>query len=180
MKNWIKGIAVVAVALLSAGVVNGQQKIGHVNSAEIIQSMPEFATASTELDTLSKAKQGELQAMFAIFQQIQADAQEKYRNRSEANKDSIDAEIQTLSLELQDIERRMQESQQLAEQELRQKEEELMSPIYQKAGTAVQNVAKEQGYAYVFDIASTSIPYFQGGDDLTDQVKTKLGIPLAQ
>lgn len=179
MKIWMKGIAVVAVAFLSVGVVSGQQKIGHVNSAEVIQAMPEFVAASTELETLSQAKQTELQAMFTEYQRIQADAQEKYRNRSEANRDSIDAEIQRLSLELQDIEQRIQENQQIAEQELRQKEEELMTPIYQKAGTAVQNVAKEQGFAYVFDIASTNIPYFQGGEDLTEQVKTKLGITAA-
>jgi len=30
--------------------------------------------------------------------------------------------------------------------------------------------------AYVFDISSTNIPYFQGGEDLTAAVKTKLGI----
>src|SRR5690554_6898442 len=180
MKNWIKGITMVAVALLSVGMVNGQQKIGHVNSAEIIQSMPEFITASTELDTLSRTKQAELQSMFAEFQRLQADAQQKYLNRSEANKDSIDAEIQVLSIELQDIQQRIEENQQRAEEELRQKEEELMTPIYQKAGTAVQTVAKEQGYAYVFDIASTNIPYFQGGEDLTNDVKTKLGIAVTQ
>lgn len=178
MKNWIKGIAVMAVALLSVGMVSAQQKIGHVNSADIIQSMPEFVSASTELDTLSRAKQAVLQSMFAEFQRLQNDAQQKYLNRSEANKDSIDAQIQTLSIQLQDIQQRIEENQQLAEEELRKKEEELLTPIYQKAGTAVQNVAKELGYAYVFDIANTNIPYFQGGDDLTNQVKTKLGITV--
>lgn len=176
MKIWMKGIAVMAIAFLSVGIVNGQQKIGHVNSEEIIQAMPEFTAASTELETLSQEKQTELQSMFAEYQRLQTEAQEKYRNRSEANADSIDSEIQRLSLELQDIEQRIQENQQRAEEELRSKQDELMTPIFQRAGTAVQNVAKELGYSYVFDVASTNIPYFQGGEDLTEQVKTKLGI----
>lgn len=41
---------------------------------------------------------------------------------------------------------------------------------------AVNDIAKAKGYAYVFDISSTNIPYFAGGDDLTTDVKSKLGI----
>lgn len=176
MKNLFSGIAAVAVLLLSAGIVKGQQKIGHVNSADIIQSMPEFKTANAEFENLQKSKEAELQGMFGEFQKKQTAAQEMYRNRSEANKDSIDVKLETLSIELQDIERRTNEFQQLAQQELGQKQEELFAPLIQKANTAVQNVAKEKGYAYVFDVANTSIPYFAGGDDLTADVKTKLGI----
>ncbi len=176
MKNLLKGVVVVALLFLSTELVNAQQKIGHVNTADIIQSMPEFASANTEFENLQKGKESELQGMFAEFQKKQTEAQEMYRNRSEANKDSIDTRLQTLSMELQEIERRINEVQQLAEQELGQKQEELFAPIIQKANTAVQNVAKEKGYAYVFDIANTAIPYFAGGDDLTADVKTKLGI----
>ncbi|MFC3199406.1 OmpH family outer membrane protein [Parapedobacter deserti] len=176
MKNLFKGVVVAGLLFLSTGFVSAQQKIGHVNSNEIIQSMPEFKTANTELETLQKTKQSELQQMFSEFQKKQTDAQEMYRNRSEANKDSIDAKLQTLSIELQDIERRLQEVQQLAEEEMGKKQEELFAPIFQKANTAVQSVAKEKGYAYVFDVASSGIPYFAGGDDLTADVKTKLGI----
>ena len=176
MKNLFKGVVVVALLFLSTELVSAQQKIGHVNTAEVIQSMPEFASANTEFENLQKGKEAELQGMFAEFQKKQTVAQEMYRNRSEANKDSIDAQIQTLSIELQDIQRRLEEVQQVAENELGQKQEELFAPIIQKANTAVQSVAKEKGYAYVFDIANSAIPYFAGGDDLTADVKTKLGI----
>ncbi|WP_353196648.1 OmpH family outer membrane protein, partial [Parapedobacter defluvii] len=98
------------------------------------------------------------------------------RNRSEANKDSIDNKLQQIGTELQEIARRIQEVQQLAQEDLQKKQEELFAPIFQKANTAVQSVAKEKGYAYVFDIANSAIPYFAGGDDLTADVKTKLGI----
>ncbi|SKB45486.1 periplasmic chaperone for outer membrane proteins Skp [Parapedobacter luteus] len=176
MKNLFKGVVVVGLLFLSTGLVSAQQKIGHVNSNEIIQAMPEFKTANAEFENLSKSKEGELQQMGAEYQKKVTSAQELQRNRSEANRDSIDAKLQTLGVELQDIDRRIQEFQQVAQQELEQKREELFAPIFQKANTAVQAVAKEKGYAYVFDIAAAAIPYFAGGDDLTNDVKTKLGI----
>ena len=176
MKNLLTGVGMAVVLFLSTGTVRAQQKIGHVNSTEIIQAMPEFKSAQTELETLQKTKETELQNMQTEAQKKLTQAQDLQRNRSEANKDSIDAQIQTISVEFQEMDRRIQEFQQVAQQELQQKNEELFAPIFQKANTAVQSVAKDKGYSYVFDIANSAIPYFAGGDDLTADVKTKLGI----
>lgn len=176
MKNLFKGVAVVAVLFLSAGIANGQQKIGHVNSGELIQAMAEFKTANATLEELAKTKQTELQNMYTEYTSLQTKAQEAYRNRSEANKDSVDVQLQSMQMELQEIENRINEVQELAQQEIETKREELFAPVFQKANTAIQNVGKEKGYAYVFDISSTNIPYFQGGDDLTADVKAKLGL----
>jgi outer membrane protein len=41
---------------------------------------------------------------------------------------------------------------------------------------AINAVAQEKGYAYILDLASGSVIYFQGGEDVTADVKTKLGI----
>ncbi|WP_262248429.1 OmpH family outer membrane protein [Parapedobacter soli] len=176
MKNLFKGAVVVAVLFLSTGLVSAQQKIGHINSNEIIQDMPEFKSAQTEFETLQKSKEGELQQMGAEYQKKITAAQDLQRNRSEANKDSIDSQLQAITVELGEIERRINEVQQVAQEELQRKNEELFAPIIQKANTAIQSVAKEKGYAYVFDIANPGISYFAGGDDLTADVKTKLGI----
>lgn len=176
MKNVLKGLAVVAVLFLSVEFVNAQQKIGHINYAEIFTATPDYIKAETELKNLDSTKTLELQGMFSEFQRKQTAAQDMMRNRSEANRDSIDAQLQTLGVELSDIERRLQEVQQIAEQELTQKQQELFAPIHQKVGTAIQSVAKDKGYAYILDISSTNIPYFQGGDDLSADVLTKLGI----
>ncbi len=176
MKKLFNGAVVVVVLFLSTGIAGAQQKIGHVNSNEIIQAMPEFKTANTEFENLQKTKEGELQQMGAEYQKKMTAAQDMYRNRSEANKDSVDAKLQALQVELQEIEGRINNVQQVAQEELQKKQEELFAPVFQKANTAVQSVAKEKGYAYVFDVANSSIPYFAGGDDLTADVKTKLGI----
>jgi len=176
MKNLFKGaIAFVAVFFVTQ-LAHAQQKIGHINFAEIIQSTPEFKTAEGQLKTLSDGKTKELQDMYAMYQTKQKEANDKARNRSEANKETVDVELQKLGTELRDIETRINENQRVAQEELNKKEEELISPIHRKVSEALNNVSKEKGYAYVFDISSTNIPYFQGGDDLTAAVKTKLGI----
>ena len=176
MKNLFKGIGIVAILFLSTVTVSAQQKIGHINSNEIIQAMPEFQTANTEFETLQQSKEAELQQMGAEYQKKITEAQDLQRNRSAANSDSTDVKLQSLGVEIQEIERRIQEVQQLAQDELGKKQEELFAPIFQKANTAVQAVAKEQGYAYVFDLANSAIPYSGGGDNLTSAVMTKLGV----
>lgn len=178
VRKLFKGIAIVAVLFLSANVVKAQQKLGHVNSGEIIQTLPAFKTAQAAYEEFAKQKQGEIQAMYTEYTTKMQNAQEMQRNRSEANRESVDAQLQQLGQELEDIERRINEMNQLAQEEVAKKEEEVFAPIFQQVNTAVQAVAKEQGYAYVFDVASQGggILYFQGGDDITAAVKTKLGI----
>lgn len=176
MRNVWKGLVVAVVLFLSAGLVNAQQKIGHINYADIFMATPEYKKAEQELRVLDSTKTNELQGMVGVFQQKQNEGQELLRNRSEANKDETDQKIQQLSMEVQDIQRRLDEVQRIAEEELGKKQQELFAPIRQRVDTAIQALAKEKGYAYVFDISSTNIPFFQGGDDLSQDVKTKLGI----
>jgi outer membrane protein len=52
----------------------------------------------------------------------------------------------------------------------------VFQPVFEKAEKAIQAVAKEKGYAYILDIAQQSVLYFEGGDDISAAVKTKLGI----
>jgi outer membrane protein len=53
----------------------------------------------------------------------------------------------------------------------------MLQPLIDKIGKAIEDVAKENGYAYIID-ASTGVLLYRGGDDVTDLIKTKLGIPL--
>lgn len=176
MKNLFKSIAVAAIILFSANMATAQQKVGHIDFGAIITSTPEFKSAQEELKVLNDSKTKEVQDMYAAYQEKQNTANEKIRNRSEANSQEVDAELQVLGSEIQDIENRINEVQRAAQEELNKKEQELFEPIQKKVVDAINSVAKEKGYAYVLDISSGSIPYFQGGDDLTEDIKTKLGV----
>ncbi|NGM65320.1 OmpH family outer membrane protein [Sphingobacterium sp. SGR-19] len=176
MRNLFRSVALVAVVFLGVQHVSAQQKIGHINADEIFQLTPEFKTANDQLRTLNDTKTQELQGMYAEFQKKQTEANEKYRSRSEANKDSIDAQLQTLGQELQNIEQRIQEVQRVAQEDLQKKQQELLTPIQTKVMNAINSVAKEKGYAYVLDTSAGNVIYFQGGEDISMDVRAKLGI----
>jgi outer membrane protein len=179
MKSTIK-VAVVAVGLLFAGnAVNAQQKLGHINSADLLQAMPEMKIADASFKTFATAKQSTLEKMDAERQKKIAIYTEKGKTMSEANKESVAKELQLLVTEIQDMEKRLGEAQQKSEEELQTKRTELYQPVFKKAEDAVKVVAKEKGYAYVFDISQPGVVYFDGGDDMLTAVKAKLGITAA-
>src|SRR5690606_5412258 len=176
MKNLLKSVVVASGVLLAANTASAQQKIGHINTAEIVQSTPEFQAAEAQMKTLSETKQKELQGMYAEYQKKQNNANEKLRNRSEANKESVDAEVQQIANSMREMETRIQDVQRVAQEDIGKKQQELYAPIEQKVFTAINAVAQEKGYAYVLDVSNGGIPYFGGGDDLTADIKKKLGI----
>lgn len=176
MKNVLK-VAVVAVGMFfAANVAQAQQKLGHINSGELLQTMPEMKTADATFQTFAKAKQTQLEQMDAERQKKMNVYQEKYKTLSEANKETVGKELEALAKEIQDMEKRIGETEQKAQEEVKAKQAELYQPIYKKAEIAVKAVAKEKGFAYVFDISQPGVVYFDGGEDILPLVKAKLGI----
>lgn len=179
MKSLVK-VAVVAVGILfTANATNAQQKLGHINSSDLLQAMPEMKIADASFKTYATAKQTTLEKMDGERQKKIVVYQEKAKTISEANKEGVTKELQTLATEIQDLEKRLQEAQQKSEEELQTKRTELYQPVFKKAEDAVKVVAKEKGYAYVFDISQPGVVYFDGGDDMLVAVKAKLGISAA-
>jgi len=176
MKNLVKAIAIVAVVFFSFGAASAQQKIGHINSSAILQAMPEVKTADASFETFRKAKLAELEAMDKERQAKIAAFQEKYKTLTETNQEVLGKELEGLNQEIQTMEQRISEMDQKAQQDLGAKREELYKPILAKAEVAIKAVSKEKGFAYVFDTANQGVVYFDGGEDLTPLVKTKLGI----
>lgn len=176
MKNLVKG-AVLAVGLFAGlQIASAQQKIGHLNADEVFQSTAEFKAAQEQLKTLGETKQKELDGMIAELQKKQKEADELMNNQSPANKAETETKLQALGQEFQQLQTRVQEVQKVAQDDVRKKEQELMTPIQSKLMTAINSVAKEKGYAYIFDIGSGAAVYYDGGEDVTADVKAKLGI----
>ena len=108
---------------------------------------------------------------------------------SEANKvatmkelEVISKDLQQASIDLQDFQKRIDDAKAKAEKDLAAKQQDLFPVVSKKVATAIAAVAKEKGLAYVFDISAQSgfnnVVYFDGGENVTDAVKTKLGISL--
>lgn len=177
MRKLMNAFFVAAGLLFTANIANAQQKLAHLNSALIIDAMPEVKAAKTTLEALQKTKQGEIEKMITEYQTKMKAAQDKEKTLSEANKEVVGKELQGLGMELQDLEKRINDAKTKAQQEIEQKNADLFNPIQIKADGAIKAVSKEKGYAYVFDTANQALVFWDGGEDITALVKAKLGIP---
>ena len=160
----------IAMLFLMAPLTIFAQKFGHLNSADIIQVMPEYTTAQTELQKLEKQYSDELKMMETELS--------KKSEEYEAQKATLPANIQQRrEQELQELYGRMQQYYQQSQQELAQASQEKMAALTEKITKAIKEVGVAGGYLYIFDVAS-GIPYISEtlSTDVTAQVKAKLGI----
>ena len=160
----------IAILFLMAPLAIFAQKFGHLNSADIIQAMPEYKKAQTEIQELEKQATNELQLMESEL----AKKSEAY----EKEKATLPANIQQRrETELQDLYGRMQQYYQQSQQELAQASQEKMAMLTEKITKAIKEVGVAGGYLYIFDVAS-GIPYISEtlSTDVTAAVKAKLGI----
>ena len=180
MRKLINVFFVAAGLMLITNIANAQQKFGHLNTDEIYATMPEAKTAQATLETFAKKLSADLDKMGVELQTKYKAAQDKQKTISEANKEVVGKELQQAEIELTDLQKRIQEAQTKGQEAVEAKRNELFPPVGQKLTTAVNAVAKEKGLAYVFDISASqgfnNLLYFDGGEDITAAVKTKLGI----
>jgi len=173
MRNLTKIIAVVSFVIIAA-TANAQNaqglKFGHVDLQALIQVMPERATAETQFNEF----QAELEDVLAEMQQnYQTKLQELEQLGETASEIKRNAKIE----ELQGIQQRMQNYQVNAQQQLQQKQAELLQPVFDKAEAAVEEVAKEEGLFYVFDVGSNVVLYKSNQSiDVLPLAKKKLGL----
>jgi len=165
-----KILLLLAIVLSITSFAQKAQKMGHINSNELLMMMPENQQAQKALQQHSRELEDQSAAM-------QAELEQKY-NDYLAKKDSLSPLIQkTKETELQDLNQRIQAFQQTAQKDLQAKQQELLKPIIEKARNAIREVAKENGYTYVFDTGTGALVYWpEDSDDLLPLVKTKLGI----
>ncbi len=168
MKKIYKLTILAVVALFTAVGVNAQgAKFGHINSAELLASLPEVKDADKKLQEFATSMESQLKLMTNEYQsKVQA-----YQSQAATMADPIkDAKVKEIS----DLEARIQEFQQTAQESVTKKKEELYSPILKKTEDIIVEMAKEKGYAYVFDTSAGSVIYGQASDDMMDMVKKKL------
>lgn len=162
-------IAFVAfAAVLFAGEVSAQ-KIGHINSAELIDLMPEKGDIKKKLEAHAKMLENQMTAMRNEYQSKTTEYQANEGVWTDLIKQ---AKIQDIA----SLEKRIQEFQQSAQQDLAKKEQELAGPLLEKAQKAIKDVAKANGYTYVLDTSSGVVLHFPEGQNILPLVKKHLGI----
>lgn len=145
-----------------------QSKVAHINTEELISAMPEYKAAQTQLETLGKTYQADLQNMSSEFQkkvkQYEAEAATK-----------TDEENAKRGQEVQDMQQNIREYNATAQQDMQKKQADLLKPITEKARAAILKVGRAQGFDYVLDTAQ-GVTILADGKNLLDDVKKELGI----
>ena len=157
-------------ALCGFTTANAQQKFGHVNSQEIIQAMPEFSKARTEIEALTKQYEADLKSMYEELQK-KGDAYEKEQATLPANIK------ERREKELAEMQQKIAQSSQDNQQALAQAQQEKMNAITTKVLDAIKAVGQAGNYIYIMDMGS-GVPYISTtlSTDVTAEVKKKLGI----
>ena len=170
MKTTIKSLFF-AIALMAVGTTIQAQKFGYINSQELISTMPEVKEANSEIETLTKQLQKKGQDMLQAFQTKYQDLQAKQANGEIAPK-QLELEAEKLKAEQAKITEYENTSQAMIEK----KGTDLFTPIQERVNNAIQEIAAEQGYSYIFDTSLGIILYADESTDVTPLVKAKLGI----
>ncbi len=146
------------------------QKFGHVNSQEIIQIMPEFAQARTDIENLTKQYEADLKSMQDELQK----KGEAFEKEEATLPDNIKQRRQQ---ELQDMYQKIQQSYQDNQQALAKTQQEKMQAITAKVLDAIKQVGTAGNFVYIMDVSS-GIPYISAtlSTDVTADVKKKLGL----
>ena len=168
---------VILAFVLLVGMINWAtaQRYAYVDTQYILDQMPNYAEAQEELNTLSIQWQEEIEMLFSDV--------DKRRKDYEVEAILLPAEIKKQrEKEIADAElaaKEMQKRRFGVGGDLFAKREELIKPIQDKIFGAIQQIAADRNYAFVFDKANQSnLLYADPKYDISDQVLRKMGIKI--
>ncbi len=166
----MKKILLISAMALSMIGAKAQQKIGYINTDELISVMPEAEKADAELkeyqSSLSQQGQDMMKDLSDKDSLFVRDSAKLSPSMREIKKNELIALYQ-----------RVQNWNQQAQEMYQQEAQKKIAPLRQKAMDAIKAVAKESGYAYILDVSAVIVG--PPGDDVLTLVKKKLGVKEA-
>ncbi len=167
-----KILVVVMAVMLALPVVSVAQKLGHINSQELLSLMPESKVAQEKL----KAKGQEIETQMKDLQTQYQKLFTEYAEAMEAK--TLTPETQKAKEEsLQAMQGKIQAYQEQAQKDIEKMRGDLLNPIFEKANKAIQDVGTKNGFTYIFDTSSRSIVFVSPtSENVLPLVKKELGI----
>jgi outer membrane protein len=168
--NRLKLFFLAAVMVAGAATVNAQ-KSGYISVEQVVYLMPEISRIDT---TLQKFQADSLNAEFGSLVQ-----EYNYKDSILTKTDTTKIPAAVKRQHRQDMEQiayQVQNWQQISQNVMQNKQQELMGPVYQRVMKAINDVAKENGYAFVY--SQEALLVAPPGDNLLPLVAKKLNIKL--
>lgn len=164
-------VLIVSLFLLGISATASAQKLGYVNSNQILAEYEEAKDAQERLDKLNREWEEEARQMQQQFQQLGQQLESQKLLLSEERQEEKQQELQALYQKIQQY-----QNQKWGQNgEFYQKQDEIMKPIIDKINAAIRQVGEEEEFDYIFDTVSGNIVYVgEDQQDLTQLVLDEL------
>lgn len=166
MKRTFQVLMLAVLCLLGTDTFAQKIKLGHFNSNELMQRMPEAEAAQTQIQEYIADLQAEMELMSQEYTRLMQEYEAKKDQLTDLLKANKENEIQSVAERMQVFERQSQIS-------IQEKQTELLNAIVEKIKVAVAEVAAENGYTYIFE-SNGILWYAAESDDITGLLEKKL------
>jgi len=167
-----KFVFLTLVAVLSLGTLQAQ-RFAYVNTDLILEQLEDYKKAQADLDKMTEAWRGEVNTRRAGIEAMYRDFQ---NDRVLLTKEQEDLRIKEIEAKEEEL-KSFQQSVFGFEGLLFQKRQELVKPVQDRVFNAIQELAKDRGYDFIFDQAnSTTLLYVNPDNDRTEDVLKRLGV----
>ena len=165
--------ALMLIAILATvSVSEAAQKIGYIDSETLREKLPEFRDIQRQLERLQQQYVQEAMDRQSKLLKLQEDFRKQELLMSDARKVEMQSQF----------DESMQQLQQFTQEklgpdgELFRKNVELSSPIFEMVNAALEQIAKAEGFDFIFDVAVSGSIVYADPDryNLTDDLLQKL------
>ncbi|MFD0933429.1 OmpH family outer membrane protein [Psychroflexus salinarum] len=165
---------IICIALLIFSLSSfAQTKVGTVNNEYILSQMPEIKDVEEKLKVYSAKLDSTIQEKYTAYREVVAE----YNEKDQEGMNDVMKKIK--QKEIIDLEEDLKKLQQNSSQMLQLQQDEYLRPLYNKIGTAIEAIVKEEGFTQIFD-ENNSIIYIDPKFDITLKVLKKLGIEVKE
>ncbi len=151
------------------------QKYAYIDSEYIMENIPEYKDAQTEIDNLSKQWQKEIELKFKEIDNLYKAFQAESVLLPEDVKKKRENEIIALEKEAKDLQKKRFGK----DGDLFKKRQDLVKPIQDKVYNAIEKRSQDKNFIFVFDKAgSLTIMYADSKYDISDDILDDMGYKL--
>ena len=163
---------ILALAVLCSSAAGAEQKIGYIDSEVLRDKVPEFKDMQRQLDRLRQQFEQEAMDRRSKLMKLQEDFRKQELLMSDAKKAEMQAQFEESTLELQQF----SQDKFGPDGELFKKNVELGEPIFIMINDAIAEVAREEGFDFVFDTATSGAIVYADPEryNLTDELLERL------
>ncbi len=169
MKYLLKSLLLITIVSFTFSA--SAQKFGYINTQELISQVPSVKEANSNIETYRKQLQGKYENMIKSLQTKYQGLEQK-----QASGDISPKQLEAEALKLKEEEKKIAEFEQSSQQKIVEKSELLLKPLRDQIQKAIDDVASENGFDYIFDASLGLILYADDTADVSTLVKTKLGL----